>query len=165
MFFNAVGERDLLLRSLKHEAELFMTQADPDNEATFEAITFPSDLHSARVAADAVLREVQDANYAIDATFAIKLALEEALTNAIKHGNGNDSSRQVTLRYAVSSRKCVIIVRDQGRGFELDKVPDCTKGDRLPLPFGRGIMLMRAYMDRVVYRESGAEIYLMKRNQ
>jgi serine/threonine-protein kinase RsbW len=142
-----------------------MSQADPDNEATFRVTTFRSDLASARAAADAVVEEIEDADYTLDAVFAIKLALEEAITNAIRHGNGSDPSKQVTIRYAVSPEKCVIVVRDQGDGFNPDRVPDCTNASRLPLPYGRGIMLMRAYMDQVIYREHGAEIYLMKRNE
>ena len=142
-----------------------MSQADPDNEVTFRVTTFRSDLESARVAADAVVEEIEGAGYTLDAVFAIKLALEEAITNAIRHGNGSDPSKQVTIRCAVSPEKCVIVVRDQGNGFNPDRVPDCTNASRLPLPHGRGIMLMRAYMDQVLYRERGAEIYLMKRNE
>ena len=142
-----------------------MSQVDPNNEAAFRVVTFRSDLESARAAADAIVEEVETADYTVDAVFAIKLALEEAISNAIRHGNGSDPSRQVTIRYAVSPEKCVIVVRDQGRGFNPDRVPDCTDASRLPLPYGRGIMLMRAYMDQVTYRECGAEIRLMKRNE
>ena len=141
-----------------------MTHANPDNEATFQVVTVSGTLRSARAAADAVVREAEAARYSPDAVFAIKLALEEAITNAIRHGNGGDSSKQVTLRYAVSPEKCAIIIRDQGRGFNPDTVPDCTNVERLPLPSGRGIMLMRTYMDEVVYRDAGTTIYLMKRN-
>jgi serine/threonine-protein kinase RsbW len=142
-----------------------MTQADPDNEATFTTTTFPADLHSARQVADAIVAEVEAAHYTVDAVFAIKLALEEALTNAIKHGDGNDPGKRVSVRYAVSGAKCVVIICDQGLGFNPDEVPDCTAAERLPLPNGRGIMLMRAYMDEVAYRQGGTEIYLMKRNE
>ena len=142
-----------------------MTQADPDNEATFKEFSIPGDLRSARQASEAILREVEAAQFNVDAVFAIKLALEEAMTNAIKHGNDRDPSKQVTIRYAVSPAKCAIVIRDQGQGFKPDCIPDCTQSDRLPLPYGRGIMLMRAYMDRVAYRRRGTEIYLMKLNE
>ncbi len=142
-----------------------MTQADPDNEATFQVMTFPGDLRSARKAADAVLEEVKTARYTVEAAFAIKLALEEAIINAIRHGNGSDPSKTITMRYAVSPRKCAIVICDQGSGFDPDQVPDCTNAERLSLPHGRGIMLMRAYMNRVAYREHGAEVYLMKCNE
>ncbi|MFH0980052.1 MAG: ATP-binding protein [Planctomycetota bacterium] len=142
-----------------------MTQADPDNETTFDAMTIPTDLRAARTAVDVLVEKVEAAHYTVDAVFAIKLALEEAVANAIKHGNACDPSKQVLMRYAVSPQKCVIIIRDQGRGFSPEDVPDCTCAERLPLPNGRGIMLMRAYMDEVTYRKGGTEIYLMKRNE
>ncbi|MCK4658292.1 MAG: ATP-binding protein [Phycisphaerae bacterium] len=139
--------------------------ADPDNEATFKVLTVPGSLQRVRKAADAILQDVEAAGYTTEAVFAIKLALEEAITNAIKHGHSSDSSKPVTLCYAVSAEKCVIIIRDQGGGFNPREVPDCTKAERLALPYGRGIMLMRTYMDRVSYRKHGSEIYLMKRNK
>ncbi|MCP4591504.1 MAG: ATP-binding protein [bacterium] len=142
-----------------------MTQPDPDKEATFKEITFSGDLHAARGAADAIVQEAEAAEYTVDAVFAIKLALEEAITNAVRHGNGADPTKEIMLRYAVSPEKCAIVVRDEGQGFNPDRVPDCTHTERLPLPYGRGIMLMRAYMDRVAYRRHGSEIYLMKRNE
>ncbi len=142
-----------------------MTQVDPDNEATFKVITFPGDLRSARETADAIIEEVEAAHFNVDAVFAVKLALEEAITNAIKHGNNRDPSKHLTVRYAVSAHKCAIVIQDQGKGFNPYRVPDCTDSERLPLPYGRGIMLMRAYKDRGTYRKCGTEIYLMKRNE
>ena len=63
-----------------------MTLVDPDNEATFKRLEFHNDLRAARDASDGILREVESARYSPDAVFAIKLALEEAMTNALKHG-------------------------------------------------------------------------------
>jgi serine/threonine-protein kinase RsbW len=142
-----------------------MTLVDPDNESTFKGLEIASDLRAARAASDGILREVESARYSPDAVFAIKLALEEAMTNALKHGNKGDSSKRIAVRYAVAPDRCVIIVRDQGQGFDPDGVPDCTCADRISLPNGRGIMLMRAYMNDVSYRNHGTEVYLMKRNE
>ena len=52
---------------------------------------------------------------------------------------------------------------DEGGGFDPAKVPDCTSPERLPVPNGRGIMLIRAYMDEVTYRDSGRELVFVKR--
>lgn len=140
-----------------------MTQADPDNEDTFDVCVIPSDLRKTHIPKQAVLKELERFRYCNDATFAIKLAMEEALINAVKHGNQSDPSKPITVRYAVTSEKAVIIVRDEGTGFEPDKTPDPTTPERLPLPSGRGIMLIRSYMDEVRYRDQGREVYLMKR--
>ena len=91
-------------------------------------------------------------------------ALEEAMTNAVRHGNGGDASKRVVVRYAVSPEMCVICVRDEGTGFEPAKIPDPTAPDRLSLPCGRGIMLIRAYMTDVEYRASGREVRMVKLN-
>ena len=139
-----------------------MTECDPDNEATFRACVIRSELKETCAPKQQILAELQRCKFGEDATFAVKLALEEALTNAVKHGSQNDASRDITIRYAVSPEKAVIIVRDEGPGFLPDNVPDCTHPDRLPLPEGRGIMLLRAYMDEVCFRDRGREVYFMK---
>ena len=140
-----------------------MTEVDPDNEATFHVCVIQSDSSEARVVHEAISAELQRCGFTEQATFAVKLALEEALVNAVKHGNECDCSKRITVRYAINSEKAAIIVRDEGCGFTPDEIPDPTTPDRLPLASGRGIMLMRAYMDEVAYRDSGREVYLMKR--
>lgn len=139
-----------------------MTRVDPNNEATFKTQIIKSTLASLCGPKRAILAEVKERGYSEDAAFAIKLALEEALTNAVKHGNCNDESKRVIVRYAITDAKAVIIVRDEGCGFNPEDVPDCTCADRLPVPNGRGIMLIRAYMDEVRYRDHGREVYFAK---
>ena len=141
-----------------------MVQPDPNNEATFARIRINSTLRAAKRPETDILRAVEEYGYCREATFAIKLALEEALINAVKHGNQHDESKGVTVRYAVSADRTVIIIRDEGAGFRVNNIPDPTLPERLMLPTGRGIMLMRAYMDEVRYRDDGREVYLMKRN-
>ena len=140
-----------------------MTEVDPDNEATFHVCTIKSDRRKTGIPKEAILRELKRCRFCEDATFAVKLALEEALSNAIKHGNCSDRSKTIIIRYAVTPEKAVVIVRDEGCGFIPDDIPDPTTQDRLPIPSGRGIMLIRAYMDEVVYRDHGREVYFMKR--
>ncbi len=140
-----------------------MTEVDPTNETTFKVCVIKSDLRQAEIAKQAVLKEMEQCRFCENATFAVKLALEETLTNAVKHGNRNDASKNVTLRYAITPEMAVVIVRDEGPGFIPEDVPDPTASDRLPMPNGRGIMLLRAYMDKVEYRDHGREVYFMKR--
>ncbi len=139
-----------------------MPKVDPDNEATFNVCVIPSDIKQTCNPKAAILSDLQQCQYSEDDVFAIKLALEEALTNAVKHGNCCDPSKRITVRYAVSNLKAVVIVKDEGVGFQPDRVPDPTTPDRLPLPDGRGIMLMRAYMDEVEYRDQGREVRFVK---
>jgi serine/threonine-protein kinase RsbW len=140
-----------------------MVSFNSEQEGSFCVMEIPSTLRAAREPEDVILREAEARGYAEETLFAVKLALEEAMTNAVKHGNDCDPGKRVTVRYRVTDETIEVVVRDEGGGFEPDGVPDPTTPDRLPLPNGRGIMLMRAYMDQVHYRRNGTEVYMMKR--
>lgn len=140
-----------------------MTVVDPNNESTFHVCVVPSDLREINLPKQTILSELDRHQYSEESIFGIKLALEEALTNAVKHGNRSDPDKKVIVRYAVTSDRMVVIVRDEGGGFLPENVPDCLSPDRLPVPNGRGILLMKAYMDEVCYRDKGREVYFMKR--
>ena len=142
-----------------------MTHVDPDNEGTFEVCVIPSDLRETDAPKEAIEHALKRNHFDEQSVFAVRLALEEALTNAVKHGNSCDPCKNVTIRYAVDSEKAVIIVRDEGCGFSPEMVPDPTSPDRLPVPSGRGVMLMKAYMDEVEYRDDGREVRFMKRRE
>jgi serine/threonine-protein kinase RsbW len=140
-----------------------MDYIDADNEAAFEVQVVSNDLRSIIPPKEAILGELERHRYSECEIFAIKLAMEEAHTNAVKHGNANDPAKRVTVRYSVTTEKAIVIVRDEGEGFMPEAVPDCTCAERLPVPNGRGIMLMKAYMDKICYRDKGREVYFMKR--
>lgn len=140
-----------------------MVEVDPDNEMTFKVCVISSDPKATAAPKEAIMAEVTACGFCSDAVFRIKLALEEALVNAVKHGNRGDPGKQIIIRYAVNIEKAVVIIRDEGEGFEPEAVPDPTAPDRLPLPNGRGIMLIKAYMDAVEYRDHGREVYFMKK--
>jgi serine/threonine-protein kinase RsbW len=133
-------------------------------EAELTQIEIPNDLRSAKGPEDRILAELAGNGYDEDTTFAIKLALEEALTNAIKHGNRNDASKRVVVCYAINASRIVIMVRDEGCGFRPVDVPDPTDDANLERPNGRGIMLMNAYMTRVRYNSAGNEVWMLKTN-
>jgi len=95
------------------------------------------------------------------AQFAFKLAFEEALTNAFKHGHSNQpEGTPVTVEYHVAGDHLRVAVQDKGPGFEPEHVPDPTLDENLTNAHGRGIMLMRAYMTRVTHNERGNRIEL-----
>lgn len=94
--------------------------------------------------------------------FGIHLAVEEALVNAIFHGNNLSSEKQVHVVCKVSSERVVVEVADEGTGFDPDAVPDCTADENLDRPSGRGIMLMRSFMSRVEYEDGGCRVVMEK---
>ena len=128
-----------------------------------QSLTIASDLTAARRVEQHLLTSLRQRSCPQDTLFAIRLALEEALSNAIKHGNGLDPSKTVTVEFSVSPDELRIVITDQGRGFNPSTVPDPTTDDHLEQPNGRGIMLMRAYMDEVAYNPQGNEVRMVKR--
>jgi serine/threonine-protein kinase RsbW len=94
--------------------------------------------------------------------FAIRLALEEAMVNAIKHGNGSDPNKKVSIDYEVSSQEVRIRIEDEGPGFDPASLPDPTAPEFLERPCGRGILLMRHYMSRVEFLGRGNCVEMVK---
>jgi serine/threonine-protein kinase RsbW len=95
--------------------------------------------------------------------FAMRLALQEALVNAVKHGNGGDPAKRVRLRYRVSAACVELEVEDQGEGFDPAGVPDPCAPENLERPCGRGLLMMRHYLDEVHYHGRGNRVTLRKR--
>lgn len=94
--------------------------------------------------------------------FAYWMALEEALANAVKHGCGGDASRTLEIEVEEAEDRIRIIIRDFGPGFDPDRItlPDCRRTD------GRGICLIRHYVDRLTYdRELGGLVMERRRRQ
>jgi serine/threonine-protein kinase RsbW len=87
--------------------------------------------------------------------FSIELALAESLTNAIRHGNQLDESKQVVVSCKVSPQRFWLRVQDEGKGFQPHNVPDCTADENLECLGGRGVALIKAYMTSVEYNDCG----------
>ena len=94
--------------------------------------------------------------------FGIRLALDEAIVNAIKHGNGFHPEKTVRVNCLIEDDFFRIEIEDQGSGFRLEDVPDPTEEENLERPCGRGIMLMRSFMSKVEYNPTGNTVLLEK---
>jgi len=110
---------------------------------------------------DQILENAQTLGYGSSAIFAIRLAIEEAITNAFEHGHeGLDPSTTVRIEYRVDTSDIQVAVQDQGPGFVPADLPDPTLLENLSKPSGRGVMLMRAYMTEVSFNDSGNRVKL-----
>ncbi|MGB5287669.1 MAG: ATP-binding protein [Ignavibacteriaceae bacterium] len=91
------------------------------------------------------------------------LAVTEATTNAIIHANKCDLSKLVTIHAHIEDSKLIIKVKDEGSGFDPSTVPDPTEPENLLKDSGRGVYLMKVYMDEVRYNmtPSGTETILI----
>jgi serine/threonine-protein kinase RsbW len=94
--------------------------------------------------------------------FCVRLATEEALVNAIKHGNHFDLAKQVRVACRLSADRVQIEIADEGPGFNPALLPDPTDLANLESPCGRGIMLMRSFMSRVEFNDAGNCVLLEK---
>ena len=94
--------------------------------------------------------------------FNIKLSIEEALTNAIKHGNKSNPDLFVTITVRISDTEVEITVVDEGQGFDYSQLKDPTVPENLTRTSGRGVYLIRNLMDRVEYFDCGRGLKMVK---
>jgi len=92
------------------------------------------------------------------------MAVREAAVNAVLHGNAYDPAKKVTLAFERNGHDLVITVRDQGKGLDIGKVPDPLAPENLMKTSGRGIFLIRSFMDVVEIHPShaGTELRMIK---
>ena len=129
-------------------------------------VVLESDLKNVEVAEEITRRVSGTAGFGEDDQHKIDMAVHETLINAIWHGNKNDPSKRVWLRFEIFRDRLEIRVRDQGNGYDPGSVPDPLKDENILSVSGRGIFLIRTFMDefRVESKKGqGTEIILVKR--
>jgi len=125
------------------------------------AVELVHDRNKVSTLIDSILSLAESQAFGASAIFAIRLAIEEAITNAFEHGHaGLDPSTPIHIEYAVSNDAVEIAIEDQGTGFVPAELPDPTLLENLAKPSGRGVMLMRAYMSDVRYNDRGNRVKL-----
>lgn len=110
-----------------------------------------------------VLTNLQDFKWPKEELFGIHMALEESISNAIRHGNGEDPNKMVHVECQLDPNRFYAEIQDEGDGYEPECVPDCCSPDRLEVPGGRGLKLIRAYMDTVELEDCGRLMKMEKR--
>ena len=133
--------------------------------ASSREVVIPNDPEQGRVVQDEIIRALEAWRFSDHDVFGIRLALEEAVVNAIKHGNGNDPAKSVRIAYQVDDDRVRIEIEDQGPGFNPDEIPDPTLPENLERTSGRGIMLMRSFMNVVQFNDRGNCVVLEKRRE
>jgi serine/threonine-protein kinase RsbW len=134
-----------------------------DEEWTWQCDqVIPSDAAVGRRLLDDVLRQLKTLCWGRRDVFGVELAVDEALVNAVQHGNASDRSKHVQFSCRISPRKIRVEIVDEGPGFDPAKLADPTTPAHLGCPGGRGVMLMRAFMSRVEFRDRGNHVVLEK---
>ena len=129
-------------------------------------LSLPSRIETVAAAAAAVAEFVSRTGVSEDAAFGIDMAVREAVTNAVVHGNSQDEDKLVDIVLISSPDAVEISVHDQGPGFNPNEVPDPTADENILKTSGRGIFFMRSFMDEVDWflpPEGGTTVRMLKR--
>lgn len=125
----------------------------------------PNCLKHARQLEKTILDECEKHRFSEADQFAIRLALEEAFVNAVKHGNKMDPGKRLRIKYHITDQRADITIEDEGRGFNPAEIPDPTVDENLERCCGRGVLLMRNFMNSVVFNPAGNKVTLTKFNE
>jgi len=129
-------------------------------------LTLPSRIESVDETAGLAEKVARDWGYSDEFISSIDLAVRESVANAVKHGNKFDEEKQVKVAFADTSEGFEMTVRDFGRGFDVDEIPDPTDPSNLLKISGRGILFMRSFMDVVEWEtndDGGTTVKMVKK--
>ncbi len=141
--------------------EVRLHQAMTASRVTY---TLESSLDSVNQAEKTAEQFAARAGFDLESCQFIGMAVREAVVNAVLHGNAYDHAKRVTLSYEMAGDNLVIRVTDQGKGLDPGTIPNPLEPENLLKQSGRGIFLIRSFMDEVNFRElhPGTEVTLIK---
>ncbi len=128
------------------------------------SFTLDSTLETVDNAEQAASDMAAESGFGEDEVLQIAMAVREAAVNAVLHGNAYDPAKKVSLDFECVGQDLVITIRDQGKGLDPAKIPDPLAPENLLKTSGRGIFLMRSFMDdvQVIPTTTGTEVKLIK---
>jgi len=129
-------------------------------------LVLPSHIEAVADGAAAATDFIQSCGVGEDAAFGVDVAVREAITNAMVHGNKEDEAKTIELTLNCLGRELEIEVKDQGEGFDPTSIPDPTDPANILKTSGRGIFLMRTFMDAVqwsMHPEGGTTVRMTKK--
>ncbi|MEO6589277.1 MAG: ATP-binding protein [Pyrinomonadaceae bacterium] len=134
---------------------------------TEKKLNLPSEIESVEKAASEAEKFARESGLDEIHLFAIDMAVRESVANAVKHGNKFDADKEVDVTFSNSEKGFEVVVRDYGRGFEVEDIPDPTNHENLLKANGRGILFMNNFMDEIEWEnhaEGGMIVRMVKRN-
>ncbi|MGA1981246.1 MAG: ATP-binding protein [Acidobacteriaceae bacterium] len=136
----------------------------PDSTTSRMSLTLGSSIESVDRVEQAASEFAERAGFDQDTVPNIAMAVREAAVNAVIHGNAYSPDKQITATFETNSDSLVVRITDQGAGLDPDNVPDPLAPENILRGSGRGIFLIRAFMDEVHFRQlhPGTELTLIK---
>jgi len=126
-------------------------------------VRIDNDSHLLKEISKELIGSLQEQGIDEDIIFDVHVAFEEALRNAMIHGNKSDPVKKVTVETEIADGELMICVEDEGDGFDPDSLPDPTLDENLLKESGRGVYLVRHLMDDVVYENEGRKAVMRKK--
>jgi serine/threonine-protein kinase RsbW len=117
--------------------------------------SFPSDTKFAHGLIEQVMEQVRSHGWTNRNEFAVNMALEEALINAVQHGNNSDPAKQVHFICRLNGQRIYVRIEDEGSGFDPDAVSDPTDTEHIMVASGRGVLLIKSFVTQVRWNEKG----------
>ncbi len=126
-------------------------------------LTAPSDHEAVEEITDRVCAFLAPLRLGRKPAYRLKVAVHEALSNAVEHGNRGDPTKRVRVTCQIGPTELSIAVEDEGNGFDPDTLPDPTKQENLMRESGRGIFLIKRYCDQCRFEKGGRRVVIVKR--
>lgn len=109
-----------------------------------------------------VMDQLQELGFSQRDQFGVRLSMEEAIVNALKHGNRSDPIKSVTIRHHISSERILVEITDEGNGFNRATIRDPLAEENLEREGGRGLLLIRCYTNWMHFNPKGNQLTLCK---
>jgi serine/threonine-protein kinase RsbW len=140
-----------------------MTVADNQGGPCLELErSLPSKVAAISPFVDKLMRLMRKCGHAPEGESDVEIALREALANAIIHGNHENPGKHVHVRCRCEPSEITLAIKDEGAGFDVDRISDPTAPENTGSAHGRGIYLMKALMDEVRFEEGGVVVHMRK---
>ncbi len=137
-----------------------------ETQTIVKQITICSDISKIKSVRHLILTEMAGCNFGEESKMAVAVALDECLTNAIKHGNRNNKKLSVEISYKISAGSVEVTIKDQGKGFDWRANAHLSGGESFTgyELGGRGLFMINNMMTSVNYNDAGNQITIIKSN-
>ena len=144
------------------KGQRLMMSKDAEPQHTSEKHRLPGNRESMDFVQQSILDTMEALEYGERDLFAVRIAVEEAIANAVSQGHQGDQNRLFEISWSISSDVVTVTVCDEGRGYDAEAVPDPTADENLTLPSGRGLAMINAFMSEVKITDKGRRIEMTR---